>query len=37
MYERHHLIKKGFNKIVDLAFGMNPSGSRKYSKEEIKI
>ncbi len=37
MYERHHLRKEGFNKIVDLAFAMNPSGSRKYSKEEIKI
>jgi hypothetical protein len=37
MYEGSHLRKEGFNRIVDLAFEMNPSGIRKYSKEEIKI
>lgn len=37
MYEGQHLVKDGFNRIVDLAFEMNSSGIRKYSKEEIKI
>lgn len=37
MYKRRHLTKEGFNRIVDLAFDMNPSGIRKYSKERIKI
>ncbi len=37
MCQRRHLIKEGFNQIVDLAFDMNPSGIRKYSKDEIKI
>ncbi len=37
MYEGSHLTKEGFNRIVELAFEMNPSGIRKYSKEEIKI
>ncbi len=37
MYEGGHLTKEGFNRIVDLAFEMNPSGIRKYSKKEIKI
>ena len=30
-----HREKKGLKKILDLAFKMNPSGKRKYSKEEI--
>jgi len=37
MYERRHLIQDGFNRIVDLAFAMNPSGERKYAKDEIKL
>jgi len=37
MHVGQHLIKDGFNQIVDLAFEMNPSGIRKYSKKEIKI
>ena len=37
MYEGQHLTEEGFNRIVDLAFEMNPSGVRKYSREEIKI
>ncbi len=37
MYEKQHLTRDGFNRIVDLAFEMNPSGIRKYSQEEIKI
>ncbi len=37
MYAGQHLTKSGFNRIVDLAFEMNPSGIRKYSREEIKI
>ena len=37
MYEKQHLEREGFNKIVNLAFHMNPSGKRKYSEEEIKI
>ncbi len=37
MYERGHHSKKGFMEIIDLACAMNPSGLRKYSKEEIKI
>jgi intein-encoded DNA endonuclease-like protein len=30
-----HRNKKGLQKIIDLAFKMNPSGKRKYIKEEI--
>ena len=30
-----HLTKHGLRKVVNLAFQMNPSGRRKYSKEEI--
>ncbi len=37
MYQGEHHTKKGFNRILELAFEMNPSGSRKYTKEEIKI
>ena len=32
-----HLTREGFERILDLAFEMNPSGNRKYSKAEIKI
>ncbi|HDP70135.1 MAG TPA: endonuclease [Actinobacteria bacterium] len=34
---KEHLKSRGFNKIVDLAFEMNVSGKRKYSKSEMKI
>ncbi len=34
--KKHHTIT-GFSSIIDLAFRMNPSGIRKYSKKEIKI
>ncbi len=37
MYERQHLTRDGFDRIVDLAFEMNPSGNRKYARREIKI
>jgi hypothetical protein len=37
MNQGHHLTKEGFNHIVELTFRMNPSGQRKYRKEEIKI
>ena len=30
-----HKEKKGLRKIIDLAFKMNPSGKRKYTKQEI--
>src|SRR3989338_10290241 len=30
-----HKEKKGLKKIIDLAFKMNPSGKRKYTKQEI--
>ena len=32
---RKHVTKPGLKKIVNLAFQMNPSGRRRYSKEEI--
>lgn len=32
---RQHVTKLGLKKIVNLAFQMNPSGRRRYSKEEI--
>ena len=32
---KRHLVLKGFVQVVDLAFQMNPSGKRKYTKEEI--
>ena len=31
-----HRNKQGLLKIIDLAFEMNPSGKRKYTKEEIQ-
>lgn len=37
MRDKEHLTRNGFNKIVDLAYSMNGSGKRKYSKDEIKI
>ncbi len=37
MNERQHLSREGFNRIVDLAFEMNPSGIRKHSLDEIKL
>ena len=37
MYRGEHLSREGFERILDLAFEMNPSGSRKYSRAEIKI
>lgn len=37
MYEGKHHTKKGFNKIIDLAFKMNSSGKRKFTKQEVKI
>jgi len=35
MASKKHTKKKGLVRIVDLAFQMNSSGRRKYSKEEI--
>ena len=32
---KEHLNKNGFTTIVNLAFQMNPSGKRKYKKEQI--
>ncbi len=37
MRNGEHLNPEGFNRIVDLAFQMNPSGTRKYSLEEVKL
>lgn len=37
MYQGNHLEREGFKRILGLAFEMNPSGIRKYTKEEIKI
>ena len=37
MYRGEHQEKDGFERILDLAFDMNPSGIRKYTKEEIKL
>lgn len=37
MADGDHLEEDGFNRIVELVFEMNPSGIRKYTKEEIKI
>lgn len=31
----HHLSNSGVLKLIDLAFKMNPSGKRKYSKEVL--
>ena len=35
MNERGHLVEEGLIQIVNLAFEMNPSGKRRYQKEEI--
>ena len=37
MYQGSHHEEEGFKRILDLAFEMNPSGIRKYTKEEIKL
>jgi hypothetical protein len=37
MANGHHHTSEGFNRIVELAFEMNPSGSRKFTIEEIKL
>lgn len=37
MYEGQHRQRAGFERIVDLAFEMNVSGRRKYSRDEVKI
>ncbi len=37
MYQGQHQTKEGFGRILELAFEMNPSGKRKYTKDEIKI
>ena len=37
MYQGEHLTEVGFKEIVEIALEMNPSGKRKYTKEEIKI
>ena len=37
MERKEHLTKAGFNRIVDLAFEMNTSGNRKFTKEEMKL
>ncbi len=36
MQKNMHRNKNGLRKIVNLAFKMNPSGKRKYTKEEIQ-
>jgi hypothetical protein len=35
VYDNKHLELEGFEQIVELAMGMNPSGKRKYSGSEI--
>ena len=37
MSRGEHLTKEGFNRIANLAYDMNGSGKRKYSRDEIKI
>ena len=37
MYQGSHHEVKGFKRILDLAFEMNPSGVRKYAQKEIKL
>lgn len=37
MHRGEHQEKEGFERILDLVFDMNPSGIRKYTKEEIKL
>ena len=36
MQKNLHRNKKGLERIITLAFKMNPSGKRKYTKEEIQ-
>lgn len=36
MQKNLHRNKNGLQKIINLAFEMNPSGKRKYTKEEIQ-
>jgi hypothetical protein len=36
MQRNLHKNKNGLSKIINLAFKMNPSGKRKYTKEEIQ-
>lgn len=35
--EKLHLTEEGLSEILDLGYEMNPSGQRKYAKEEVKI
>jgi LAGLIDADG endonuclease len=35
IHRGEHLTREGFEKIIELAMGMNPSGKRKYSAAEI--
>lgn len=35
MKRREHLSVDGFKRILEIAFGMNPSGKRRYSREYI--
>ena len=37
MYQGKHRTEEGFRRILELAFEMNPSGKRKYTRDEIKI
>lgn len=37
MYRGEHRTREGFKHVIELVFEMNPSGNRKYSKEEIKL
>jgi len=37
MYRSQHQREEGFKHILELAFEMNPSGKRKYTRKEIKI
>jgi len=37
MYQGAHHEKDGFKQILDLAFEMNPSGIRRYARQEIKL
>jgi hypothetical protein len=37
MSRGEHHTREGFKRIIELAFEMNPSGKRKYTKTEIKI
>ena len=35
--KKKHFSKEGFNEVLNVAFKMNPSGKRKFSRGEIKI